>query len=165
MKIQVFLILFLACFHSFLSASERPKNSHEQIVKVVDDFMSAIKNKDEQTFTNLFYSNSVPWLGVDAKKRKGSLPSNDGIIYATHLGFIGWIASSKENIEEKYWDLDIKSDGEIASVYFKYSLHIGEYKMNWGDEAWDLIKTIDGWKIVSVIYSATYNPNPRSGKN
>ncbi|MCG7565349.1 hypothetical protein MHM95_03480 [Pseudoalteromonas sp. CnMc7-15] len=165
MKVQRLLILLLVCFHSFLYASESPKHSHKQIVKVVDDFMLAIKNKDEQSFTDLFYSNNVPWLGVNPEKRKGNLPSNDGIIYATHLGFIGWIASSEENIEEKYWDLTIKSDGEIASVYFKYSFHIGDYKMNWGDETWDLIKTIDGWKIVSVIYSATYNPNPRSDKN
>ena len=64
-------------------------------------------------------------------------------------------------MEEKFWDIDIKTDGEIASIYFKYSFHIGDYKYNWGDEAWDLVKTADGWKIVSVIYSTTENPEPR----
>lgn len=160
-----FIILFFACFHFSLYADERREDHHKQLVKVVDDFMTAIIEKDEQAFTTLFYSNSTPWLGVNPQKRKGELPSNDGIIYATHLGFIGWIASSKEKIEEKYWDLDVKSDGDIASVYFKYSLHIGEYKMNWGDEGWNLIRTPEGWKIVSVIYSATYNPEPRVKTN
>ena len=161
MRFCKYLILLLSCLHFSSNAMPNMESHDKELTNLVDEFMAAIKEKDERKFTNLFYSNSVPWLGINPKKRKGDVPSNDGIIYATHLGFIGWIASSQEKIEEKYWDLDIKSDGDIASIYFKYSLHIEDYKMNWGDEAWDLIRTTDGWKIVSVIYSATYNPEPR----
>ncbi|MFT5163351.1 MAG: hypothetical protein ACI9FJ_001946, partial [Alteromonadaceae bacterium] len=35
------------------------------------------------------------------------------------------------------------------------------YKNNWGEEAWQLVKTDDGWKINSVVFSITENQEPR----
>ena len=156
-----FLSVSLLFLCTSVVASPKSDMVTKQLEQVIKDFGDAIKENDEQKFTNLFYSKNRPWLGVNAKKRKGKLPSQEGLVYASHLGFISWIATSNEQMEEKFWDIDIKTDGEIASIYFKYSFHIGDYKYNWGDEAWDLVKTADGWKIVSVIYSTTENPEPR----
>jgi ketosteroid isomerase-like protein len=158
----VFLSLLISSSYSY--AQSVNKTAVAELEQVIADFSDAIIKKDEAKFTNLFYSKTIPWLGVNTKIPKGDTPSKDGLLYATHLGFIGWIASSTDQMEEKFWDIDIKTDGEIASIYFKYSFHINDYKANWGDEAWDLIKTADGWKIVSVLFSATYNPEPPKEK-
>jgi hypothetical protein len=70
-----------------------------------------------------------------------------------YLSFIDWIVKTPKTIEEKFWDVEIINDEDIASVHFKYSFHQDDKKTNWGDEAWHLVRTEKGWKIASVIYS------------
>ena len=38
-------------------------------------------------------------------------------------------------------------------MWFDYSFHAGGRETNHGREAWQLVNTDDGWKIISVIYS------------
>ncbi|WP_193165682.1 nuclear transport factor 2 family protein [Microbulbifer hainanensis] len=137
----------------------------EEVAAVVESFRQAIIDKDEKTFTNLFFDQRVNWMAVNGAKRTGSLPSQSGIYIGSYLGLIGWLVSTDVKAEEKFNDIHIMTDGEIASVHFKYSFHEDDDKKNWGDEAWQLVKTPDGWKIVSVIYSIIKNPEsaPKKG--
>lgn len=156
--VAVVLTLSAAC------ASAEGATPKEEVAGVVESFRQAIIDKDEAAFVNLFFNKSVPWIGVEGAKRKGILPSQSGIYTGSYRGFISWVVSTDEKAEEKFWDVNIMTDGEIASVHFKYSFHEGDYKNNWGDEAWQLVKTADGWKIASVIYSIEKNPEPRPKK-
>lgn len=131
-----------------------------EIMQVVEDFALALIEKDEQKFVELFYHKSVPWIGITGLNRTGNLPSNNGEQLGNHLSFIGWVVRTPQKIEEKFWDINIQTDGDVASVHFKYSFHKDDYKSNWGDESWHLVNTSQGWKISSVIYSITDNPVP-----
>jgi hypothetical protein len=133
------LIMFVST-HSF--SADKVNIPHKEIMEVVESFRVAIIEKDEAKFVNQFYDKSIPWLGVAAEKRKGILPSESGIDHGGHMGFITWVVSSNERMEEKFWDVNIETNGDIASVYFKYSFHIGDYKSNWGDESWHLIMVV-----------------------
>lgn len=72
--------------------------------------------------------------------------------------FIDGIVSDSEPVEEKFDHLRIDTNGDIAQVYFDYSFNRGDYQSNWGQEAWQLVRTGDGWKINSVIWSMELNP-------
>ncbi len=146
-------------------AKEDGKKVDQEIREVIEAFRLSIIEKDEETFNDLFYDKSIPWISVVADKRTGSLPSQSGVRPGSYVQFISWIVSTEEKLEEKFWDIEILTDSDIASVHFKYSFHIGDYKSNWGDEAWHLLKTVDGWKISSVVYSVTANPEPRPKKS
>ncbi|SDK68504.1 hypothetical protein [Microbulbifer yueqingensis] len=160
MKIKIMIATFIMTFSSILYANERQENALEEINEVIEAFRVSIIEKDEVRFQRLFYDKSIPWLGVLGHKRSGTLPSQLGVGPGSYVQFISWIVSTEEEVEEKFWDIKILTDNEIASVHFKYSLHIDGYKNNWGDEAWHLVKTGDGWKISSVVYSVTKNPEP-----
>lgn len=77
------------------------------------------------------------------------------------MAFIDGIIETSARKEEKLWNVRIDSDGQVASVSFDYSFHSGDYKSNWGQEAWQPVHTGQGWKINSVIYSVHLNPEPR----
>ena len=77
---------------------------------------------------------------------------------ASAVKFIDSIVSDTEAIEEKFDNVRIDSDGDIAQVYFDYNFNRGEYRSNWGQEAWQLVRTTQGWKINSVIWSMEFNP-------
>jgi ketosteroid isomerase-like protein len=142
-------------FSSFVFGNDG-KSDKELLNDVIKDFQTSISEKDEKRFLELFYDHTVVFLGTNPDKRLGSEPSNNGLMYSTHVGFIGWIVSSSKDVEEKIWDVIIKTDGNIASIYFTYSFHVDKTKTNWGDEQWSLIKIGDDWKIVSVLYTAKY---------
>ncbi len=164
-----FIVIFTVVLLGFssLSFSDEVKEdtSHKEVMQVVEDFRTSIIEKDEAKFVKLFYDKSIPWLGIYSEKRTGKLPSQYGVDHGSYVGFIAWIVAVPDKVEEKFWDIEVATDGEIASVHFKYSFHVSDYKENWGDEAWHLVRTGDGWKINSVIYSVTRNPVPRKEKS
>jgi hypothetical protein len=41
-----------------------------------------------------------------------------------------------------------------------YTFMEGSYRANWGKESWQLVRTENGWKIASVIWSQELNPTP-----
>ncbi len=147
-----------------VSAASHTELNEEGIYTVVEQFRTSIINKDKETFLTLFYNDNIPWIGVFNQKTlqerrlyKADHPKIDG---GSHLEFIDKISGNPQRIEEKFWDLDIQTDQDIASVHFKYTFHIGDYTQNWGEESWQLVNTESGWKINSVIYSMTYNTQP-----
>ncbi|MEW5251368.1 hypothetical protein [Microbulbifer discodermiae] len=160
MKIKLAIVCLAFVILSVAYANENQLQSHKEIREVIEAFRLSIIEKNESKFDNLFYDKSIPWLGVLGHKRSGVLPSQLGINPGSYVQFISWIVSTEEKIEEKFWDIEILTDNEVASVHFKYSFHVDDYMSNWGDEAWHMIKTGDGWKISSVVYSVTKNPEP-----
>jgi hypothetical protein len=77
-----------------------------------------------------------------------------------YRSFIEGIVANTPRSEEKFENVRIDTDGDIASVYFDYSFHADDRKSNYGKEAWHLVNTDDGWKIVSVIWSVIPVPAP-----
>lgn len=165
------LLVALAClgaFDAFAQGETDKDKSAEAIKAVIEAFRAAIINKDKPAFAKLFLAESIPWLAVmddeslkrirlkHPKAAKVDIKAND-----TYSLFINEVVANSEPSEEKFSDINIHTDGNIASVYFEYSFHIGDYKSNWGHENWQLVNTGNGWKIHSVVYSVIVNPVPR----
>ena len=68
-------------------------------------------------------------------------------------------------VEETFDNVRIDSDGDVAQVWFDYSFNEAGYKANWGKESWHMVRTGDGWKINSVIWSMEFNPVPPKREN
>ncbi len=138
-----------------------------EVRAVIETFRTAIITKDKEHFLQLFHGESIPWLAVydDAslarlRRREPDMAKADSMGTPGPRPFIAGIAASAKTIEEKFWNIRIDTDGLVASVHFDYSFHVGDYKSNWGQEAWQLVRTDQGWKINSVIYSVHLNPEP-----
>ena len=152
------------CFQSTATANEYSNQSEvKKIEAVIEAFRMSLINKNKPVFINLFYNKAVPWLGVTSDQTLAFTPpppqvkkgarQRSKVRGSNYLSFIDWIVSTPKAIEEKFWDVKILHDSDIASVHFKYSFHQDHNKTNWGDEAWQLVLTEQGWKIASVIYS------------
>ena len=73
---------------------------------------------------------------------------------SNYLTFIDGITKSDAKpSEEIFRDIIIDTDGEIASVNFDYSFLLDGKEANWGREMWHMVRTEEGWKIISVIFS------------
>lgn len=147
-----------------------PKADVAALEQVVETFRVAIIKKDKPAFMGLLYSPTIPWLGVatdssvkmaNERRKAKSLP---GIKKVSATGsataFIDDIVGSPQAVEETIDNVRIDANGDIAQVWFDYSYVRDGYKQNWGQEAWHMVRTEDGWKINSVIWSMEFNPAP-----
>lgn len=140
------------------------------IEKVVETFRVSIINKDKDSFMKLFYSDTIPWIGVNTDKSVAWLKAHKPKpelqdLPKIYVGkgpkeFIENIVRFSGKEEEKFDNVRIDTDGDVAQVWFDYSYNYSGYKSNWGKEAWHLVRTEEGWKISSVIWSMEINPEP-----
>ena len=166
------LLLALACLLSFPALAQTEVKAAvtptQQIEAVVEAFRTAIIDKDKARFVKLFLHENITWQDVtgdaNLQRLRQKRPEATKVKVDpkdNYLSFIDGIVSDKDRSEEKFRNVKIDTDGDIASVYFDYSFHSNDRETNHGKEAWHLVNTDDGWKIVSVIWSMNWNPAPK----
>lgn len=151
-------------------APDPQAHAKREIGVVIEAFRTAIIDKDKPKFLALFpASGPVAWQSVigDANLRRLRL-TKPGIGKANynakynHVSFIDGIVEDKARTEETFDNIRIETDGEIASVIFDYRFLGDGKESNRGQEAWHLVRTDAGWKIVSVIWSMHWPVTPAS---
>lgn len=131
-----------------------------QIERIIEAFRTSIRDKDKARFLALFLPGVTTWQSVKSDEALERIrPQQPEAVKvklnpeSNYRSFIEKIVTNAERTEEKFSNLKIETDGEIAVVTFDYSFHSGERETNRGKEAWQLVKTGEGWKILSVIWS------------
>lgn len=162
-------VLILGTLAAPLQAAT-PEQDRANIQQVVETFRTSLIKKDPDSFVKLFYSDTIPWIGVTTDKTMAREhaekkdPNQPDAAKADTGGnprqFIEGMSKSKNAVEETFDNVRIDTDGDVAQVWFDYVFKINGYKANWGKEAWHLVRSTDGWKISSVIYSIEINPVP-----
>jgi ketosteroid isomerase-like protein len=165
------LLLFACLMSSPVMAQASPKDTGtpvNQIEAVIEDFRSAIITKDKDRFVKLLLHEDITWQSVmndESLQRIRQKNSNAAKVEVNRknnpITFIDGIVAGKHRIEEKFSNIRIDTDGDVASVYFDYSFHVDGRETNHGKEAWHLVNTEAGWKLVSVVWSKRLNPAPK----
>jgi hypothetical protein len=74
--------------------------------------------------------------------------------------FARFIETSKGAIEEKFYNVKITQDTNVAWVMFDYEFLIDGKAQNYGVETWQMMKvTGDKWKIASVMWTMNHPPS------
>lgn len=150
------------------AAAYTQEQARQDIGKVVEAFRTAIIDKDKPKFLALFpASGPVAWQSVigddnlrHMRLKKPQTGKADPNPEKTHLRFIDGIVGNKVRQEETFDNIRIDTDGEVASVMFDYRYLSAGKETNRGLEAWHLVRTDAGWKIVSVIWSKHWPTKP-----
>jgi ketosteroid isomerase-like protein len=146
-------------------------DSKPQIERVIENFRSAIVNKDEEAFVKLFVKEDVTFAGVTtdasierlyANRPQPQMKRPSKLYSTTPRKFIGSIVRAEAKVDEIVSNVRIESDGDVGQVWFDYSFINGNYKKMWGKESWLVVRTADGWKIAGVVSSQEFNPTPAS---
>jgi hypothetical protein len=158
----LFFALLTGCQSIAVNTRDRIGDT-KAIEHVVESFARALREKDKALYMSLFFSDKAEEIGwqyvsedvrlayirqskPDAIKAR-RIPSNN------FIGLIDEAVATTETREEKFSNIHIDTDGEIASVSFDYEFYAAGKKTNWGKEMWQLVRTEAGWKIFSVVYT------------
>jgi len=163
MKILPALLLFSLVASPPVFAHSGPERDVVAIEKVVESFRTSLINKDKPTYMSLFFSDKpeqIGWQFVSEdtrlehiRKTKPDAIKARRIPGNNFISLIDGAVAAKEPREETIANLRIETDGEIASASFDNSFLANGRKTNWGREMWQLLRTEQGWKIYSVVYT------------
>jgi hypothetical protein len=67
--------------------------------------------------------------------------------------FIGTPEAKGLALAERFGPPVIVSDGQLATVTFRYAFTENSKVSNWGAESWQMIKGDSGWRIVNLLFS------------
>lgn len=155
MRLSVALILLLSWSCAFPARADASADA--QVREVVERFRKAIIAGDGDALRALFLPQPQTWISVSSDESHARARAVDPKATRLHPGsydrFADDIAANPGREEEVFSNIDVRTDGAVAAVVFDFVYRIDGKAGNRGQEAWHLVKTDDGWKIVSLVYS------------
>lgn len=150
------VVLLVALILTIDASSKEKKSLHPEIMQMIETFKDCMKHKDSVKFFSLFSDETATWYGVfgpitqaDRVKKEAS---KKNYFTTTYKKFYRSVPEDGSD-EEKFYNINIHEDSNIASVTFDYSYWSKGQKINWGKESWGLVRINGEWKISSVIFS------------
>ena len=137
----------------FKSNADDPR----KIRSLVEEFRQDMIHKDGYALTKLMLNPNVLFHAIDDQKEvDGARKINaqfDGIGPSALDGTATFLATSKDKLEEKFHNVEIRQDGDLGLVTFNYDFVVNDKVTNSGLEHWQ-VRKIDGqWKILSVTWT------------
>lgn len=127
-------------------ATARAQSMEEKdVVAVIEKFFAGMLARDTAMMRTTF--DPAGRLVAIAQPREGQ-PT----VRATTMDqFLAGIArGTGEGANERIHSPEVRIDGNLATVWTFYTLHVGERFIHCGYDAFQLLRLPEGWKIVSV---------------
>ena len=80
----------------------------------------------------------------------------------TNAEYLEGLATRKENVRERFWTPEVRIHGPIAVVWTPYDFWIDGSFSHCGVDAFDLVRTPEGWKISGGVYTVQREACPPS---
>lgn len=69
-------------------------------------------------------------------------------------GVAGWLeaigGAGSGELDEKIWDLEVRTDGDLASAWMRYALYVDGELHHCGVNAFQLVRLGDGWRAFAI---------------
>ena len=165
MKKTIFIGAVLLLLGYNVNATNRPDDAAASgsqdmagIRGVMAAFHHAVVTHNGKALSELFIDHGSTWVTVLSDKAFASARVKNASTQKVHVGsyrdFVAFVSSTKSDLDPRHTDVRMMSDGAVASVYFHFHFVIDGKVENRGDETWQLVKTVDGWRIVAITYSS-----------
>ena len=156
-------VALLMCGLASRASAQGPKYKSKaddltKIRSVLEEFRQDIIRKDGDALTKLVLNPDVLFHHANTQEEIDSARKNnaqfDGIGPSQLDGFVKFLATSKDKVEEKFYNIEIRQDGVLGLVTSNYDFRINDKVTNSGIEHWQLCKIDGQWKILSVVWTA-----------
>lgn len=157
MKTIAFASAMLVMLGCNVASATTPQDTAD-IQQVMNTYHHALATHDGQRVEALFVDHGGSLVNVlsdqafAAEKAKNA--SAQKIHVSSDQDFARFVSTTKATLDPRHTDMQIMSDGTVASVYFHFDFVMDGKVENHGDETWQLVKTADGWRIVIITYSS-----------
>lgn len=138
----------------------------QAIKEVIESFRTSIVDKDTKRLSSLMLDSYILWNSPPNSSNIKDMQNNLDVTFNGVMGsglrdFIIFLHNEKQPVEEKFYNIKITQDDNVAWVAFDYEFQMDHKTENYGIETWQLIRDADShWKIISVVWSAHLTKDP-----
>lgn len=143
--------LLKSIFHATPESVEK-----EEVLRVVDQLLQSIHQKSAELAQPIVMDET---LFVSSRIREGQKVTRT----STGKDFLNNLKKDKDPQIERIWNPSISIHGDLATVSAPYDFYAKGQFSHCGTDVFNLLKTAEGWKIVSIIYdvrTADCEPSP-----
>jgi len=129
-----------------------------EIEHLMGDFHQAVASHDGARVSSMFIDEGSTWFNVLSDAAYAQLraknPAALKVRHSSFQEFAKFVSTSHAALDPQHSNVQIHTDGTIASVYFNFVFVIDGKPENQGSETWQLVKASGGWKIAAITYSS-----------
>jgi len=163
-KAGAVLVVLLTCgliTQAFAAAEGSTFNSNADDIRKISDLLEAFRqdiiHKDGYALTKLVLNPDVLFHHTNTQEEIDSTRKYhaqfDGIGPSQLDGFAKLLATSKDKLEERFRNIEIRQDGPLGLVTFNYDFVINDKVHHSGLEVWQVCEIDGQWKILSVAWT------------
>jgi hypothetical protein len=128
-----------------------------EVIAVVEKFFQGMAARD----TAVMRSTVDPSARLMGAQTQNGVTTIRPIPMANFITNIGNSPRDRGEPKERIYSPEVRIDGDLAQVWTFYTFHVGETFSHCGYDAFHLLRTHEGWKIVNVADSRrTTNCDP-----
>ena len=126
--------------------------SEQAIRQVLDNYTSSVTNGDRALFESQLLDTAIPFFGVRGQLPDDFAPCLESV--QNYAGFRQGVFDSGTKFKQKFFDVAIRSDGDLAQVSLNFkTLRV---EANQGGAGWKILHLLrvgGDWKIASEFYT------------
>lgn len=142
---NIFIIIFLLCSPAVF-AQDTDNGDKNKVIAIVNRFFEALEKKDTVLYRSLVMRNAQIWV---TRKHNDTLQTP----MRSFADDMKQLPSFRETLYEKPISCEVNLHRNIATVWAPYTFHLGHKLTHCGIDVFTLLRTTEGWKIVSAVYS------------
>lgn len=127
------------------------QNDEEAVIQVVHDLFDAMRAQDTAQIRVLFHHDARL---VGTAQRDGQ-PTAQVVPVEAFLESIG---RAQVDLNERIWDWEVRIDDNLATVWTKYDFLVGGEFSHCGVDAFQLVRTPEGWRIIQIADTRRREP-------
>lgn len=141
---RIFPIIALVVTLPSPAFAQEPRGDVAAVQQVVMELFDAMRAGDTAAIGALFHpSGRLMRVG---RNRAGEY----GVTVTPIERFIAIVGGANAYLDERIWDVEIRIDEDLATVWTKYALFANEEFSHCGVDAFQLARLSDGWKIIQI---------------
>lgn len=142
MKFLPFLLLFCAiCNFGQAQTDERTA-----VVAVIQQFFDGMRANDSMSIKATLHPEAQLKTTTFDKEGKPRLITE---VMSRFVASVG--RPSPKKLDERIWSYDVRIDQNLSTVWTEYTFFLGDQMSHCGVNAFQLMKTTEGWKIIQII--------------
>ena len=139
-------LLILISFWIFSPCAQADSSQEKSVLATVQKFFDALATSSPETARSVLLAEGCSF---SIREENGEMALRNSSLKES----IESLASVKDDLLERMWDPQVLIHEHIAVVWTKYDFHRNQEFSHCGLDVFTLIKTGQGWKIASIVYT------------
>jgi hypothetical protein len=141
------LIIGLTLWMQPTAAVQKPESDRVQVIAAVQSFFDSMEKADAELAKKILMPDARFFSAAERDGKMTVRPTTGDAFVASFSN------PNRAKALERMWDPEVRIQGAIAQLWTRYDFHTNGTFSHCGIDAFNLVKTDEGWKIAGAVWT------------